>query len=246
MCNVDTSSSTFQNKCISGWLLIIHQKHYINTCLHNNEKEQRDVHGIFSTEVSFSLNFNLLLKPPIDGLPIGLQSTKTKNLNWKLLSRLHLVRWYYDITMSYYHYLFRKYLEESYFIIRVLMLGGKHNKTFGVQGPESEVFCPDSLFSWISVSKAGTWLTWKAWRTSAICLCNLVWSQCFNTGLKVTSFWTLWLPFSMSVKVFLQLSWQANSSYNERKDMVVLSIAGMKGKEGSRKGGRKRGREAPV
>ena len=60
-------------------------------CLDNNEKEHRDVHDMFSTEVNFSLNFNLMSKPPIDGLPIGLEYTK--NHNWKLLSQYQGFIW---------------------------------------------------------------------------------------------------------------------------------------------------------
>ena len=80
------------------------------------------------------------------------------------------------------------------------------------------IICPHSSH----VSIAGTKLTWKAPWASAICLCSFVWSKCFNTLLKVMNFWTFWLPFSICVMVFLQLSWQADSSYRERKPTTIV------------------------
>ena len=74
----------------------------------------------------------------------------------------------------------------------------------------------------VHISKAGRELTWKATCISAIFLCSFVWSKCFNTLLKVTNFWTLWLPFSIWVMAFLQISWQANSSYKERESTTIV------------------------
>lgn len=71
------------------------------------------------------------------------------------------------------------------------MLGKKVMKCLVFKYQRVRCVVLDLGFPGFTYIKQGDELTWKAWRTSAVCLCSFVWSQFFNTGLKVTSFWTL-------------------------------------------------------